>query len=163
MSFLTPLGTGLQGLGLALLVGGLLALGAFTAPVLFKSFARPEAGDAMMTIFKRYDIILLVSIGLIVGGEICRWIPTGMPAMSFFVIARYVIILVLVGMTAFSTLGLTPKMVKMYGDPSFRTEVELRETFNKTHKLSERLAKMELLLGVILLLMTPFVETSKLP
>ncbi len=163
MSFLTPLGTALQGLGLALLIGGLLALGAFTAPVLFKSFARPEAGEAMMIIFKRYDIVLLAAAGLIIGGEVCRLIPAGLPTMSFLVIARYVVIVVLVGMTLFSTLGVTPKMVKMHQKPDFRTNVELRETFNKAHKLNERMAKMELLLGVLLLLMTPFVQTNKLP
>ncbi len=162
-TLLFPVGNGLQNLGLSVIIGGLLALGAFTAPVLFKHFARPEAGDAMTLIFRRYDMVLLIGLGLILGGELLRIIPTGLPPLlSFPVIVRYVILAALGGMVLYSTLVLNPKIEALQDQPDFRSNLEVREQFNRVHKLSEKLAKMELLAGVILLMLTPFVQPSKL-
>ena len=165
-SSLGALGTGVQSLGLALIIGGLLALGAFTAPVLFKAFSRPEAGEAMMIIFKRYDIVLLVAVVLVAVGEVLRILPAGVPSMSFFAITRYGLLLALMGMTLYSTLSLTPTMMDLYQNPDYRAGNEqgvvLHEQFNRSHKFSERLAKMQLVLGLILMLMTPFAQPEEL-
>ena len=163
-SIFSSLGSGLQGLGLAFIVGGLLALGAFTAPVLFKSFTRPEAGEAMTIIFRRYDMVLIAGCVLLVIGEVLRHLQTGIPSQfTFWLVARYVVFIALVGMTLYSTLILNPKMNALYDDPTFRSNVEVRGSFNNTHKLSEKLAKMELVAGVLLLLINPFIQPGKLP
>lgn len=163
LSLLAPLGTGIFYLGLALIIGGLLSLGAFTAPVLFKSFSRPEAGEAMTIIFRRYDTVLMIAVGLVILGEILRALPHGIPAFNFLVVARYVVLVALAGMTLYTTQVLDAKIAAMYDDPNFRKDLEVRTEFNEAHKLSEKLAKMELLAGVILLFLTPFVQPAKLP
>ncbi|MBY0403059.1 MAG: DUF4149 domain-containing protein [Cyanobacteria bacterium] len=70
-------GTALLMMGLALMVGGMLALGAFTAPTLFKMLPRPEAGAVMATIFHRYDSVLMVALVLVLLGEGLRFVGGG--------------------------------------------------------------------------------------
>ncbi len=157
-------GTGLQSLGLALLVGGILVLGALVAPMLFKSFPRADAGVAMLTIFRRYDMVLLGALALIAVGEALRVMAFGWPSLSFFGVGRYVVMGVLMLLVLASGFYLNPKMAKIAQSEGFQTNLEQREAFQSSHKVSEKFAKMELLLGVMLLLLTPFVgASSKLP
>src|SRR5690348_16357646 len=97
------LGTGnvLENLGLALMIGGMLALGAFVAPAVFKQFPLPEAGRVMTLIFRRYDDVLLVSVGMIIAGEILRTLVLGYTT-RLAVRVRYVIVMLLFVLSIFS-------------------------------------------------------------
>ncbi len=61
-------------LAVALWLGGLLALGAIAAPVVFAIVPLPASADAMTVVFRRFDIVALASALLVLGAE----------AVSFF-------------------------------------------------------------------------------
>lgn len=162
MCMLSPLGTALQNTGLALMIGGMLALGAFTAPVLFKTMARPEAGEAMTVIFRRYDIVLLVSVLLVLAGEALRvWAQGGMPVLGLWSGVRYGVLTLLVACTLFSTLKINAQIesAQKAGIAATASVEEVRK-FNKVHTLSEKLYKLQLYLALALLVMTPFVQRT---
>ena len=155
--WLLPLGTGLQGLGLALIVGGMLAIGAFAAPAIFKQFARAEAGAALTMVFRRYDVVLLISLGLVLVGEALRIVFGSFSLTAPVSIARYVIFAVTAGMMIYSTQVVNADIERMQqaGIHPGATGEGLR--FARTHKLSESLYKWEMMGAALLILLTPFV------
>jgi hypothetical protein len=132
-----------QHLGLALMIGGLLALGAFTAPVLFKSFDRDAAGQAMAVIFRRYDTVLLVSLGLVVLGEVVRFKLLPLTGMGTLTWVRLGLTAVLAVTVLLSTLGTNATLTRLYAQQQQHTPA-----FHATHKQSEGLAKGQLLLAI---------------
>ncbi len=150
------LGTTIQTVGLALMVGGMLALGAFTAPVIFKQFARPEAGEAMTLIFRRYDTVLLISLVMVLAGEGLRWLQFP-PAWNTLGLIRGGLLLGLTGMMAFSLFVTNPKMQAMEAvRHTGQAETFDSEAFDKLHNQSESLYKLEMLAALLLLILTPF-------
>lgn len=151
-SCLTHFSSFSQYLGLGLMVGGMLALGAFTAPVLFKMFPRPEAGEAMTIIFRRYDTVLLVALALIVVGQVASWLTTGFPwEMGFSGWVRFGVFVALVVTMAYGTLIVSPKMSAMLNMDNFRDNATLQQEFRDLHKKSEKVYKLGMLLAVLMM------------
>ncbi|MBX2860453.1 MAG: DUF4149 domain-containing protein [Vampirovibrio sp.] len=184
-TLLFPTGTAVQGVGLALIIGGTLALGAFTAPVLFKQFARPDAGQAMTMIFRRYDMVLTVAMLLVIAGEGLRLFSAGLSGFGIVDYIRIAVVLALVGMMCFSLFNVNPKMEAMVKsgqglqqveqpvataetEQSYTTEPAVEATvpdtnstyFRETHELSEKLSKLALAAALLALIMTPFATAT---
>jgi uncharacterized membrane protein len=144
------LGTGIQYLGLALMIGGLLALGAFTAPVLFKQFDRDAAGQAMTLIFRRYDWVLLAGMGMVMLGEALRFI--NLPFMGYPLqygrVACVTLLAVLIGLSVFGT---NAQLTRLYANQQQHTPA-----FHQAHKQSESLAKSQLMVAVVLNVLIAF-------
>jgi hypothetical protein len=153
---LWPVGTGMQLVGLALMTGGMLALGAFTATVVFGQLPREQAGPIMATIFRRYDVVLLASLGLTLLGEGLRVASKRAPGVSKLSIARYVLMAALAGGILFSTLKVNADIEHMNRAGLHRDYTSQGRAFEATHKLSEGLYKMNMLAALLLLLLTPF-------
>lgn len=160
MNWQISLGTGLQMLGLALMAGGMLAIGAFAAPVMFKQLARPEAGDILTVIFRRYDNVLLVALGIIILGEALRLLPGLLPVTAPLAVARYVILGATVGMVLFSIFKVNADIETMH-KAGIRPDTSPQgQVFHETHKLSEGLYKLEMLGAALLILLTPFIRPA---
>lgn len=157
-----PVGTGLQSLGFALMAGGMLALGAFTAPVVFGQFPRAEAGPAMAIIFRRYDIVLQVALGLVLLGEWFRFASRQIAMKGFLPLLRWGVLAGLTVSLLYSTLVVNAEIEQMNRAGLKRdfTSVSGRR-FESRHKLSEGLYKADLLLVVLLILLTPFTTRRK--
>lgn len=157
-----PVGTGVQSLGFALMAGGMLALGAFTAPVVFGQFSRAEAGPAMAIIFRRYDIVLQVALGLALLGEWFRFASRQIAMKGFVPLLRWGLLAGLTVSLLYSTLVVNAEIEQMNRAGLKRdfTTVAGRQ-FESRHKLSEGLYKADLLLVVLLILLTPFTTRRK--
>jgi hypothetical protein len=154
---LFPLGTGLQMLGLSLMAGGMLALGAFTAPVVFHQFPRDMAAPAMALIFRRYDVVLLVALGLVIVGELLRRLTWTVQVRSKLLWTRMALLVVLSVCMLYSTLVVNAKIAEMNKAGWHRNlETAKGREFDSMHKRSESLYKLELMLVVLLILLTPF-------
>ena len=155
-SVLFNLGTGIQMLGLALMIGGMLSIGAFAAPVIFKQVARPEAGDILTTIFRRYDKVLVIALIFVVLGEAFRVLSV-QTAWTTLPLVREVVLVVTVLLLAYSLFGVNAKLEAMHkAGVGYGATAEGQE-FLKVHKLSESLFKTEMMGAVIIMLLTPFV------
>lgn len=161
---LFPLGTGLQMLGFALMAGGMLALGAFTAPLVFGQFSREAAAPVMAMIFRRYDLVLLGAMALAWVGELLRWASREPLAKSWLKTVRYGLLVLLTSAMLYSTQVLNADIERMNKAGQHRDLTTLQgQQFERTHKLSEGFYKLELLGVVLLILMTPFVSAKPQP
>lgn len=151
------LGTGLQMLGLALMAGGMLALGAFTAPVVFGHLPRESAAPIMALIFRRYDTILLIALLLTLVGEALRLFSRQLIWHPKMGVVRGFLLVALTGMLLYSTTTINPQIEQMNRAGVHRNlMIAEGQQFEKKHKLSESLYKLELLCAVLLILLTPF-------
>lgn len=156
-SFLFPLGTGIQMLGLALMVGGMLSIGAFSAPVIFKHVARPEAGEILTTIFRRYDNVLIAALIMVVVGEVLRIMASsGFQWQAPLPLARYAVMTAMIVMMLFSIFKINADIEAMHKAGIGYGATAEGQKFLQTHELSEKLYKTEMFGAVILILLTPF-------
>lgn len=154
-----PLGTALQSLGLALMVGGMLALGAFTAPALFGGMPRNWAAPVMARIFQRYDIVLMAALVMAQVGEYLRWTSHRVAVKSRLNIVRLVLLGGLTLGIIYSTQFLNPQIEQMNQAGMHRhMDTPAGRQFDALHKRSENAYKLELLMAALLVLLTPFVR-----
>lgn len=153
-------GQALALLGLALMIGGMLALGAITAPILFRTLERPDAAWTMTQIFRRYDTVMLAALALtLVGVTLRTWsLVVGSGASSALAVTpvntlRLSLLALLTGMVVWGTQVLNPQieayeLARRQGTVHTAQEVK---AFAARHKVSESLAKWELLVAVALI------------
>ena len=141
-------------LGMTVWVGGIVALGAIAAPVLFRRLPRPEAGalfGPMLRIFEK--VSLAAAILAVAGAAAMAWI--GGQHANLWVVVRYV---ALAGMCVllFAANILVHPAIRTVQDAnpgiSQRPETDpARARFQSLHKLSERLMTGQLVLGLVVL------------
>jgi hypothetical protein len=61
-----------SGLAVALWLGGLVALGAVTAPIVFAVAPMPQSADAMTMVFRRFDMIAMTCAAVVLASEAAR-------------------------------------------------------------------------------------------
>ncbi len=61
-----------SGLAVSLWLGGLVALGAVTAPIVFAVAPMPQSADAMTMVFRRFDIIAMTCAAVVLASEAAR-------------------------------------------------------------------------------------------
>jgi hypothetical protein len=174
LTCLSKWGLALQLVALTLMAGGMLALGAITAPVVFGHFARPEAATVMGIIFQRYDRVLLVATGVLWLGESLRCLhlarkPAFMPEHpSVISYIRGALLLALTGTMLYSIFFVNADIAKMQAaqikaeqshQPAINPQAKI---FEKTHKLSEKLYKANMVMALFLVILTPFTLTHPL-
>ena len=155
-STLSAMTHSLQLLGFALIVGGILCLGAFVAPVLFREIPRADAGAILVTVFRRFDMLLLGALGMVLVGEAARLLIGGWPGFTWLSILRSLLLVALTGLMFLSTLKVNAEIAEMQVTGKIHsTQIEERQAFLKTHALSEKLYKAQCLLAALLLLLAP--------
>jgi hypothetical protein len=154
-----PLGTACQTLGLALMVGGMLALGAFTAPIVFAGLSRELAAPLMARIFTRFDSVLLIALTLTLLGEALRVSSRILPVKSKLNGFRWLLLVLLTTGLLFSTQSLNPQIERLNRTGVHRNpETPAGREFDGLHRCSETVYKLELLAALLLLLVNPFLK-----
>ena len=154
-----PLGTACQTLGLALMVGGMLTLGAFTAPVVFAGLSRELAAPLMARIFTRFDAVLLIALALTLLGEVLRVSAGVLPAKSKLNGFRWLLLILLTTGLLFSTQSLNPQIERLNRAGVYRNpETPAGREFDGLHRRSETVYKLNMLVALLLLLINPFLK-----
>jgi hypothetical protein len=63
---------GVASLALAVWLGGLVALGAIAAPIVFAVAPFPQNADAMTLVFRRFDLVAMACAAVVLGSEALR-------------------------------------------------------------------------------------------
>ncbi|MFM7469101.1 MAG: DUF4149 domain-containing protein [Vampirovibrionales bacterium] len=149
-------------LGLSLMIGGLLSLGAIAASALFKHLPREDAGWVMTVMFRRFDTLLMVALLLVALGSLglntsgYALFHEGCPLWGNLQPRhiRSVLLVILGGCILYTTYGLNPKL-EAYQIQKQEGLVPLAPgqttQFMKWHTLSEKLAKLQMLLAILCL------------
>jgi len=128
---------------LALWIGGAIALGALTAPELFRRLPRPDAGAIFGTILRRFSRIRLgaVIVALIAAGV--KHVQWERHTSSPWIAARWVLLALLSAVVLYEIGYLEPVMSRLRGSAEFM----------RLHRRSEGLMKVSLIaaLGAVFL------------
>jgi len=132
-------------IGLAIWIGGAMALGALVAPALFKALPRPEAGAIFGPILWRFARLRVVAIALIIIGGGVKYLRYERNAATAWIAVRWVAIAFLAFDVVYEIGFLERAMAKARGDAA---------AFGKLHRRSEVLMKSALVAAVVAMLLS---------
>lgn len=129
--------------GLAVWVGGLVVLGAVAAPHLFQSLPTEQAADLFGRILRTFGWVTFACGAVAMAGASLMYVAA--PRGGVLPWLRIVLLSVMLFIALGAQFGVHPKIAELRHDPSKRSE------FETYHKTSERLALLNLILGLSLL------------
>lgn len=137
-------------------LGGMIVLGAIVAPTVFHTIPAPGSADAMTLVFRRYDrvamiaaaIVLLCEVGL---GTVTRTARDAVRAFACMVMSALAI---------YEGTLLSPKIEALHLAGAIRGLGDLGLEMDRTHRLAEALAKTELAIGVVYVVLLVWTLTS---
>jgi len=141
-------------LALALWVGGLVALGACAAPLVFGLVPAPWSGDAMGAVFRRFDSIAITCAVVVLASDALRTViaPRGRrpsPAER----ARGLFAVVAALAAIYTGVQISPKIVALHAEGAVRGFGEAGMALERLHRVAETLGKIEVSFGLVLLVL----------
>lgn len=149
-NWLFLIGHALYQLGLALWIGGAIALGALVAPTLFGTLSRPQAGGIFAPILRRFARLRVVALLMTIAGATMRYVIAERHAGNVWIGIRWLCIAILAIDLVYEIGSLEPAMSKLRPQltPDGADTPERRE-FQRLHKRSEALMKVTLFAAVV--------------
>jgi hypothetical protein len=145
-------------LALAVWIGGLVALGACAAPLVFKIVPAPFSGEAMGAVFRRFDMIAISCAVVVLGCEAVRiWVREGAATTSERL--RGLLAVTAAGAAIYGGVELSPSIVALHAAGAVRGFGENGVKLDRIHDLAEAVAKVEVAVGFFLLAL----QVSTLP
>jgi hypothetical protein len=130
-------------------IGGLLALGAVVAPILFASVPYALAADTMTAVFARFDKIAMAAAAVVLATEAFRARVSGRVTVGDIV--RILVSLVLVGLALTEGIWVTPTIANLHAAGAVRGVGEAGASLASAHALAEQLGKAQVLLAALLI------------
>lgn len=147
-------------LSIAVWAGGLVALGAIAAPVVFSVVAYPSSADAMTLVFQRFDAVAMVCSAVVLASEASRAaarLPFAPPDF-----ARAVASLLAAGAAAVEATAISPRIAALHAAGIQRGSGPGGVELARLHGLAELCGKAELfLLASVVLLHVATVGASR--
>jgi hypothetical protein len=140
-------------IALALWLGGGIALGALTAPELFRQLPRPQAGAIFAPTLRRFASVRLVAIIVALVAAGIKHFVWETHTSSGWIVIRWVALTFMAVAVLYEVAALQPAMEKlrpMIGGA--REDDPARALFGRLHKRSERLLKASMLATVVAIL-----------
>lgn len=140
-------------LGLAIWIGGTIALGALTAPALFRALPRPQAGAIFGPILRRFARVRIAALIAIVIGAGAKYVTWETHALSPWIVVRWLMIAFLACGVLYEVLVLERLLEarRVLLTPDMPNDHPERAAFNVLHKRAETLMRLELLAAVVAL------------
>ena len=135
-------------LGLALWIGGAIALGALVAPALFGALPRPQAGGLFAPILRRFARLRVAALVMTIAGAALQYVLAERHAPRLWIGIRWACIAILAIDLVYELGSLEPAMSRLRPllTPDDTPE---RRQFQRLHKRSEMLMKVTLVAAVI--------------
>jgi hypothetical protein len=147
---------GVAACALAVWVGGIVALGSCAAPVVFGMVPAPLSGDAMGTVFRKFDAIAIACGIVILGCEALRvWLRgtrTGSRA-SVADLARGIGAVAMTAAAIYGGLLLSPAILELHAAGAVRGSGTEGLELERLHAWAEAIAKTQVVLGFLVLML----------
>jgi uncharacterized membrane protein len=143
-------------LGLALWIGGAIALGALAAPVLFRSLPRPQAGAIFGPTLRRFARLRVLALVMIVAGASLKFLIYETHAATIWLTLRWAAI-------AFLALELVYEIgyqeramerLRVQFGSGVAEDDPRRLTFGRLHKRAEVLLRVSVLAALLALVLS---------
>ena len=140
-------------LGLAVWVGGTIVLGALTAPALFRTLPRPQAGAIFGTILRRFARVRIAALIAIIIGAGAKYLMWETHAISPWIVVRWLMIAFLAVSLVCEILIFEPQLEarRVLLKPELSADDPQRAAFNVLHRRAENLLRLALLAAVVAL------------
>ncbi len=130
-------------LAIALWLGGLVALGAIAAPVVFSIVSMPAAADAMTVVFRRFDLVAMTCAALTLVSEAIRALGGRLGRVD---IARVAVCAVAAGAAVVEGTQVSPRIAELHAGGVSRGLGAAGMELAHLHGLAELLGKGQVLL-----------------
>jgi hypothetical protein len=139
---------------LGLWVGGLVALGACAAPIVFHVVPAPMSGDAMGAVFRRFDQVAITCAVVVLACEAVRL--RSAPAVdsaqrTVFERTRTALAVVAAAAAIYGGTRLSPAILALHAAGAVRGFGADGVELERVHQLAESVAKVEVVAGLLLL------------
>lgn len=141
---------------IALWVGGMIALGAIVAPVVFNMVPSPTSADAMTVVFRRFDKVAVACIVTVLLTEAVQAIVRR--PLGRIDVARMTLTVLGGALVVWQATVISPEIEALHVAGAIRGLGEAGLRLEATHKLAELGGKLQALCAVVLIalhVMTP--------
>ncbi len=148
-------------LALAVWLGGLVALGAIAAPLVFGHVPAPFSADAMTLVFRRFDRFAVASgVVLLVCDGVSAWIGNRATRLDVVRMGCTVLATLLASLEA---AWLSPAISSLHSSGAVRGMGRTGIALEEFHRWAEAVAKGELVLLVVIVVLTALTSRSSAP
>jgi hypothetical protein len=137
-------------------IGGTVALGAFSARIVFRDLPRAMAAPTMSAIFASFDFVIVAALALLTAAGVARYFAVGLRGRADRIALAATAALVLLGLLDVGYVH--PSIHEM-----FLAGRTLEPQFAALHKLSTRSANLEILVAALLLGAHAFARRGAVP
>jgi putative copper export protein len=145
-------------LAVAVWLGGLIALGAVAAPVVFSTVPWPSSADAMSIVFRRFDAVAMACAAILLATEAAR--AVGGLAFSRADHARALVSLLAAAAAVVEGIKISPRIAALHAAGAIRGVDAPGVELARLHDWAERCGKMELLLLSVVIVLHVLTLTS---
>jgi hypothetical protein len=131
-------------LAVAVWLGGLVALGAVAAPIVFALVSFPQSADAMSMVFRRFDAVAMTCAAVVVATEAARVLSGPRPARVDQ--ARGLASLLAAAAAVVEGVSVSPRIAALHAAGAIRGADAPGLELARLHDLAESLGKSELAL-----------------
>jgi hypothetical protein len=131
-------------LAIAVWLGGLVALGALAAPVIFSMVSLPTAADAMVVVFHRFDLVAMTCAALVLIAEAVR--AGAAPPVSRVDIARGVASALAAALAVLEGTVVSPRITALHESGAIRGLGAGGMELARLHNLAELCGQSQLVL-----------------
>jgi len=139
--------------GLAIWIGGSVALGGLAAPVLFRSLPRHQAAAIFGPVLRRFSRLRVMAILFIIGGAAVKYVVWETHAATPWIALRWTAIAYLAVTVFYEIFVLEPGMEARRADltPEMAADDPRRQPFASLHRRAEVLMKTSLAAALVAL------------
>jgi hypothetical protein len=131
-------------LAVAVWLGGLLALGAIAAPVVFSIVPMPASADAMTVVFRRFDTVAMACAAVVLAGEAMRVL--GRLRFSHVDYARAAASVLAAAVAVFEGMLVSPRIAALHAAGAVRRYEAAGLELARLHDVAELCAKVQVVL-----------------
>jgi hypothetical protein len=149
MKALPAIASVIGALAVAVWLGGLIALGAIAAPLVFANVSFPQSADAMTLVFRRFDMVAMTCAAIAMASEAAK--VAGRVAFGRADHLRAGLTVVAAVLAVGEGTLVSPRIAALHGAGVMRGMGVAGETLSHLHDIAETLGKTELVLLAIVL------------
>lgn len=141
-------------------VGGLVALGACAAPMVFRLTPAPFSGEAMGAAFARFDQVAIGASVVALGAEVARTVVAGRKGLTIPARLRRFCAIFMAFSATYVGLALTPRITELHRAGVARDGSPQGQVLDAVHRRAELFGKLGLGFGLGLVVLSVFTIRS---
>jgi hypothetical protein len=147
-----------QSLAVTLWLGGIVALGAITAPIVFDVTPMPQSADAMTLVFRRFDVVAMSCAAVALAAEAVRAILRVRAGRLDTL--RATVVALAAAFATYEGASLSPRIVGLHASGAIRGMGVAGVELSRLHDIAEACGKAQVALLLLMVALQVLTWTS---